>query len=232
MELIIASNLDAIRQRIDRAARASGRKGSDIKLVAVTKTVGVDRIRQAVSHGITAVGENRVQELVEKYQQLEGLGLEWHMIGHLQTNKVKYIVDKVSLIHSVDRIELVSEIQKRAKAAARKVDVLIQINVSGEQSKFGISVEDALPFVEQVSRYDSLSVKGLMTIAPYAEHPEEIRPVFRRLKEIFERLKETNIAGVSMDYLSMGMTGDFELAIEEGANIVRVGTGIFGERRY
>jgi pyridoxal phosphate enzyme (YggS family) len=232
MGLILASNLDAVRQRIDRAARSSGRKASDIKLVAVTKTVDPVTVRQAAGLGITAVAENRVQEMLEKYQQLEDLGLEWHMIGHLQTNKVKYIIDKVSLIHSVDRIEVVKEIQKRAGAAGRKANVLVQVNVSAEQSKFGISTADVLPFIEQLSKYRNLLVKGLMTIAPYTDNPEQARPVFRKLRELFDQVKEMSIDGVSMDYLSMGMTGDFEVAIEEGANIIRVGTAIFGQRRY
>jgi hypothetical protein len=227
----IRANLEEIKRRMEMAALASGRSREDIKLVAVTKTVDIDGIKEAINAGITSIGENRVQEMVDKYERLKDYSVEWHLIGHLQSNKVKYIVDKVDLIHSIDRMSVVKEIEKWAGKVDRKIDVLIQVNVSGEESKFGLPPEKVSGFIDRIREYKNLKIKGLMTIAPYTDDPEKVRPVFRRLRDIFEGIREKGMEGVNMEYLSMGMTGDFEVAIEEGANIIRVGTGIFGERR-
>ncbi|NLO25096.1 MAG: YggS family pyridoxal phosphate-dependent enzyme [Clostridiales bacterium] len=226
----IRDNLELVNKRIGEAAAASGRKREDIKLVAVTKTVGSENIREAADLGVTSIGENRVQEIISKYEDLKDCTLEWHMIGHLQRNKVKYIIDKVSLIHSVDTIALAREINKRAEKIRKRANVLLQINVSGEESKFGMEPVTVRDFLQQAEGLKNIHIRGLMTIAPFTNNPEEVRPVFARLKELFEAIKAGKSEGVDMDYLSMGMTGDYEVAIEEGANIVRVGTGIFGAR--
>lgn len=227
----INENLKNIYSTIKAAAEKSGRKSEDIKLIAVTKTVGVDRIRQVVEAGIMDLGENRVQELTEKFDQLDP-ACRWHLIGHLQTNKVKYIINKVSMIHSVDSISLAKEINSRAAKHGLKMDILLQINVSGEESKFGIDPSRVEEFLEAISHMENIHLKGLMTIAPYAENPEEIRPIFKKLYQIYIDIKSKSIDNVNMDYLSMGMSNDFEIAIEEGANMIRVGTGIFGKREY
>ncbi len=228
----IEENLIGIRKNIEKAAAATGRNGKDVKLVAVTKTVGVHEIREAVKAGISAVGENRVQEMVKKYDQLKELPVEWHFIGHLQTNKVKDIIDMVDLIHSVDRMSVAWEINKRAGRINRRVDVLVQVNVSGEKTKYGLHPGRVVPFVREIKDFDYLRIRGLMTIAPYTDRPEEVRRFFSALKGMFDEIGKLGLENVSMDYLSMGMTGDYTVAIEEGANMVRIGTGIFGERRY
>lgn len=227
----IKNNLDDIYSRIKVAAEKSGRKADDIKLIAVTKTIDVDRIKNVYEYGIFDMGENRVQELLEKYDKLDQ-SCRWHLIGHLQTNKVKYIIDKVQLIHSVDSLELAKEIDLRAGKLNKKVDILLQVNVSGEESKFGISPDQVQEYVEKISRFTNISLRGMMTIAPYAHNSEDIRPIFKKLYNIYIDIKKEKIDNVSMDYLSMGMSNDFELAIEEGANIVRIGTSIFGMRDY
>jgi pyridoxal phosphate enzyme (YggS family) len=230
-DLIIKENLDNIYSRIKAAAEKSGRHQEDIKLVAVTKTIDTDRIKSVYDCGILDMGENRVQELLEKYDKLDK-ECRWHLIGHLQTNKVKYIIDKVQMIHSVDSLQLAEEINLRAAKAGRKIDILLQVNVSGEESKFGISPDEVHVFVNIISQFGNIRLRGLMTIAPYAENTEDIRYVFRKLYNIYIDIKHEKIDNVSMDYLSMGMSNDFEVAIEEGANIVRIGTGIFGKRDY
>lgn len=227
----IKQNLDDIYTRIKAAAEKSGRKAKDIKLIAVTKTVEVDRIRNVSEYGVPDFGENRVQELLEKYDKFDE-ATKWHLIGHLQTNKVKYIIDKVHMIHSVDSFELAKEIDNRAGKTGKKMNVLLQVNVSGEETKFGIRPEEVNEYVEYISRLKNLSLRGMMTIAPFADNTQEIRPIFKNLYDIFIDIKNKRIDNVSMDYLSMGMSNDFEVAIEEGANIVRIGTGIFGKRNY
>jgi len=228
-ECDVKSNVEQVRKRIAEAAVKSGRKPEDIHIVAVTKTKGIEVIRKAVEEGIYDLGENKVQELLEKYDNIDSR-CRWHLIGHLQTNKVKYIIDKVSLIHSLDSLELAKEIQKRAEKADRVMDVLVQVNVAGEESKFGISPSEVRDFLLSVRKYKNLKVRGLMTIAPYAENPEDIRWVFRDLNKIFIDIKSENIDNIYMDYLSMGMSNDFEIAVEEGSNMVRIGTSIFGKR--
>ncbi|EMS71770.1 YggS family pyridoxal phosphate-dependent enzyme [Ruminiclostridium cellobioparum] len=227
----IKSNLDNIFKRVGAAAERSGRTMEDIRVIAVTKTVEADRIKNVYEYGLLDMGENRVQELTEKYDKLP-TDCKWHLIGHLQTNKVKYIIDKVEMIHSVDSMELAKEINSRAAKHGRKIDILLQVNVSGEDTKFGISPGDVDEYVGIISRMENISLRGLMTIAPFTQDPQVIRPVFRNLYNIYIDIKHKNIDNVNMDYLSMGMSNDFEIAIEEGANIVRIGTGIFGKRDY
>lgn len=226
---MIQDNIDAIRKRVAEAAERSGRKFEDIMIIAVTKTVDTDRIQQAVSCGMKELGENRVQELCDKYDIIDH-SCSWHLIGHLQTNKVKYIADKVKLIHSLDRLELAEEIQKRAEKLNRIIDVLLQVNIAEEESKFGMHKDKVMDFVQTIAKYPNIRVKGLMTIAPLAENPEDVRWVFREAKKLLIDIKAENIDNIAMDYLSMGMSGDFETAIEEGSNIVRIGTAIFGKR--
>ncbi|NLY43966.1 MAG: YggS family pyridoxal phosphate-dependent enzyme [Clostridiaceae bacterium] len=229
----LKENIINIKNRIARAAQKAGRSADEITLVAVTKTVAPDIINQAIELGIRNIGENKVQELLSKYDVIERKGdVHWHLIGHLQTNKVKYIVDKVDLIHSVDSIRLAEEINKRAQKINRVVDILIQVNVSQESSKFGIEVSQCDEIIRHISALPYIRIKGLMTIAPFTQDPEEVRPYFRMLRNLSIDIKQKKYDNVSMEYLSMGMTGDFEVAIEEGANLVRIGTAIFGERNY
>lgn len=217
----VLENLNRVRERICTATRRAGRDPGDIKLVAVTKTVPVDVIREAVGCGITYLGENRAQEFLKKYPLLPS-NLDWHFIGHLQTNKVKKIVGKVSLIHSLDRWSLAQALHRASREAGIVTRVLVQVNVAGEESKKGLSPAEVKDFVKEVSLLSGLRVCGLMTIAPWCEDPEQTRPVFRQLTELAHLLKLKN--------LSMGMSGDFEVALEEGANIIRLGTTLFGER--
>ncbi len=225
----IYNNCDRIRERMSAAARRAGRDPADVKLIAVSKTVDPDRIRKALEWGIADLGENRVQELCDKADILDG-GFRWHLIGHLQTNKVKYIIDKVGMIHSLDRMELAEEIQKRAEKAGRVVEALVQVNVAAEDTKFGISPEEALGFIRNVAEMGNIKIKGLMTIAPLAESPEEVRWVFAGLRKLLIDIRKENIDNIDMDCLSMGMSNDFEVAIEEGATMVRIGTALFGKR--
>ncbi|HEY9061204.1 MAG TPA: YggS family pyridoxal phosphate-dependent enzyme [Pseudobacteroides sp.] len=225
----IKRNIEEVSKRVAAAAHRSGRKLEDIQIIAVTKTVGIEKINCAIDQGLNVLGENRVQELCEKYDILNR-DCRWDLIGHLQTNKVKYIIDKVNLIHSVDRMELVQEIQKKAEKAGRVIDVLVQVNVAGEQSKFGLSHHEVKDFIKKINPFDAVKVKGLMTIAPYLQDIEAVRPVFKELYKIFIDIREENIDNIDMKLLSMGMSNDFEAAIEEGANIVRIGTAIFGKR--
>jgi PLP dependent protein len=222
-------NIDSIRQRVLIAAEKSGRKYEDIKIIAVSKTIGPDVMMEVIGNGILDLGENRVQELCEKYDIINK-ECNWHLIGHLQTNKVKYIIDKVTLIHSVDSLELAKEIQLRASKISSIQEILIQVNVSGEESKFGLNPIEVKDFIKEISTYPNVKIKGLMTIGPNTEDKEKIRMVFRNLKKIFIDIKQENIDNIDMDALSMGMSNDFEIAIEEGANIVRIGSAIFGQR--
>lgn len=227
----IAGNVADVRARAAVAAVKSGRRPEDVTIIAVTKTIEPDRILAAFNEGMRDLGENRVQELCQKYDILDR-GIKWHLIGHLQTNKVKQIIDKVSLIHSVDSIELAKEIDKRAGIAGIRKDILVQVNVAEEESKFGINVKQAPQFIRELAELLNIRVVGLMTVAPLAQDQEEIRWVFRGLKKLFIDIKQENIDNIYMQHLSMGMSNDFEAAIEEGATIVRVGTSIFGKRQY
>lgn len=227
----LTSNINDVRQRIEKAAVKSGRKPEDITLVAVTKTVDAEIINQALHLGIKDIGENKVQEIQNKYGLVKQ-EVNWHLIGHLQTNKVKYIIDKVQLIHSVDSFKLAEEINHRAKAIGKMMDILIQVNVSEEESKYGIKTTECEELIKAISALTNIKVRGLMTIAPYVSNPEGVRIYFRQLKNLSIDIGQKNYDNITMDYLSMGMTGDFEVAIEEGANIVRIGTAIFGRRKY
>jgi len=226
----IAVNIGKIRERIAAAASRAGRDPNMIKLMAVTKTVSPERIKEAVAAGIYLFGENYVQEAKEKIAALEK-GVKWHMIGHLQTNKAKYAVHFFDCVQSVDRIGLAQELDKRARLAGHKIHALIEVNVSGEQSKSGIDAAAALELVKGVAALENISVRGLMTMPPYSDNPENARPYFRALKELAGEISRAQIPGILMNELSMGMTDDFEVAIEEGATIVRVGRAIFGARR-
>lgn len=228
----IRENIESIRKRIADAAKRAGRDADDIKLIAVTKTVDVDKVEEAIAAGALDAGENKPQELARKYEVL-GDKIRWHQIGSLQTNKVKYIIDKVCMIHSLDREGLAEEIDKRASKIGRVIDCLVQVNISGEESKHGMSREEVEPFVRLVAeKYPNIKIKGLMTMAPFDAERDEIKKVFRDLKELSDEINNMNIGNVEMKELSMGMTNDFEIAVEEGATMVRVGTAIFGKRNY
>ncbi|TEB17971.1 hypothetical protein Psfp_00094 [Pelotomaculum sp. FP] len=224
----VVKNLRRLQERIVTAAMRAGRNPGEIKLVAVTKTVPVEKIKEALDCGVNRLGENRVQEFLNKYQQLPP-GVEWHFIGHLQTNKVNKIIGKVHLIHSLDRWELAEELHQAAIKRGQVAKVLVQVNVAGEKSKYGLAPSETVDFVASATGLAGLSVEGLMTIAPWSVNPEEVRPVFRQLKDIARKV-EDRAPGSKMDYLSMGMSGDWEVAVEEGANILRIGTAVFGER--
>ncbi len=230
METDIVSNVMGIRQRMAAAAERCGRNHEDINLMAVSKTVPPERVHEAIKAGITWFGENYVQEAREKIPAV-GQNVSWHMIGHLQTNKVKYVVHLFDWIHSVDRIELAKELDKRAAQNQRTLKVLLEVNVSGEVSKIGVEPSRVPELVRQISLMPNLDVQGLMTMPPFFENPEDARPYFIALRELRDKIASENIPGIQMKELSMGMTGDFEVAIEEGATIIRVGRAIFGERQ-
>lgn len=227
---LIKENFENIVRKIENACIRANRKTDEVKLITVTKTVDETRIREALEAGAYALGENRVQEAVEKYDCLKNG--ELHIIGHLQKNKVKYIIDKAELIHSVESLELVKEIDKRAKQIDKLQKILIEVNVSGEESKFGITPDAVLDFVKETAKYSNVRIEGLMTVAPFGETEERLRKIFSALKKISLDIEAEKIDTVNMGELSMGMTDDFEIAIEEGATMVRVGTGIFGRRDY
>ena len=229
---MIRENILDVQGKIAAACEKSGRSVSDVCLIAVSKTKPVEMLQEAYDAGIRDFGENKVQELVDKYAVLPS-DIRWHMIGHLQRNKVKYIIDKVAMIHSVDSLRLAEEISKEACKRNLTVDILVEINVSGEESKFGSTSEEAVELVNSICALPGICVKGLMTVPPFVEDPEENREYFRKLAQLSVDIKNKNIdnryEGV---HLSMGMTGDYTVAVEEGATFVRVGTGIFGERNY
>ncbi|MBN1932459.1 MAG: YggS family pyridoxal phosphate-dependent enzyme [Desulfobacterales bacterium] len=217
-------------ERIRKAAEISGRDPETIRLVAVTKTVSVDRVAEAIDAGVTILGENYIQEAREKVTALSSYPVSWHFIGHLQTNKSKYVVKFADLIHSVDSLKLAQSIDKQAKKINKIQKILIQVNIGEENSKSGISVQNARDLIKEMSTLQNLSIKGLMILPPFFNNPEKVRPYFVEIRNLRDRLKKENIPNVSMNELSMGMTGDFEVAIEEGATLVRIGTAIFGER--
>ncbi len=228
---MIKENLQEVEMRIQEACKRANRNREEVTLIAVSKTQPVLKLEEVYQEGIRHFGENKVQELTDKCAQLPA-DIQWHMIGHLQRNKVKYIVDKVTLIHSVDSIRLAQSIEQEAAKKDVVVDILIEVNVAQEESKFGLKVEEVINLVEEIALYPHLRIKGLMTIAPYVENPEKNRTVFRSLKKLSVDITAKNIDNVSVEILSMGMTNDYEVAIEEGATMIRVGTGIFGERNY
>ena len=228
---MVRENLETVEANIRKACANAGRSRDEVTLIAVSKTKPVSMLEEIYAEGIRTFGENKVQELTEKYDQLPA-DIKWHMIGHLQRNKVKYIVDKVSLIHSVDSYRLAEEINIQAKKHQVTVPILIEVNVAGEDTKFGVRPEETLRLVEEIASLENVRIQGLMTIAPFVEDPEENRVHFRRLKQLSVDIDSKNIDNVHMEILSMGMTNDYMVAIEEGATMVRVGTGIFGARNY
>lgn len=228
---MIKENLITINQNIQTACLHSGRNTDEVTLIAVSKTKPAALLKEAYQEGCRDFGENKVQELIDKYEQLPK-DIKWHMIGHLQRNKVKYIVGKTALIHSVDSLKLAEEISKESTKKEVTTAVLIEVNVAGEESKFGVAVEEAESLIQSVALLPGIVIKGLMTIAPYVADAEENRQYFERLKQLSVDISRKNIDNVNMNVLSMGMTGDYAVAIEEGATYIRVGTGIFGERQY
>ena len=228
---MIRENIEHVENTIDEACRQSGRNRSEVTLIAVSKTKPVEMLKEAYETGCRDFGENKVQELVDKYEVLPK-DIRWHMIGHLQRNKVKYIVDKVYLIHSVDSLRLAEEISKEAAKKNVDVNILVEVNVAGEETKFGAGCEEAKQLVYDIAQLPHVHIQGLMTIAPYVENPEKNRIYFQQLKKLLVDIRSENIDNVSMKVLSMGMTGDYAVAVSEGATYVRVGTGIFGERNY
>ena len=228
---MLKENLANAEKNIEQACKNAGRNRNEVTLIAVSKTKPVEMLQEIYDENIRDFGENKVQELCSKMEQLPS-DIRWHMIGHLQRNKVKYIVGKVELIHSVDTYRLAEEINIQAKKQNVIVPILVEVNIAHEESKFGISAEDATLLVEEISRLENIRIKGLMTIAPYVKNPEDNRLYFRKIKQLSVDITNKNIDNVSMEILSMGMTGDYEVAIEEGATMVRVGTGIFGARNY
>jgi len=229
--LALKRNIEDVLTRVKDAAVVSDREVSDIELVAVTKTVDVDVINKAIDYGILHIGESRVQELLKKYEQI-GNVVKWHLIGHLQRNKVKYIIDKVDIIHSLDSFRLAKEINKRAENINRIVECLLQVNVSKGKTKYGVNLEDVKHILEDITSLNNIRIVGLMTIAPHVDDKEQIRQCFRALKNIFDQISKIDFPNIKMKYLSMGMSDDFEIAIQEGANFIRVGTSIFGGRNY
>jgi pyridoxal phosphate enzyme (YggS family) len=229
MSALIKEQIEIIRQRIAAAARTSGRPASDVRLMAVTKTVDDQRIMQAIDAGVDMIGENYVQEARRKIE-LMGKSVQWHLIGHLQINKAKYAVRLFDMIHSLDRIELARELDRRSGTAGVLTKVLIEVNISGEETKRGVAPRNALPLIREVSTLENLSVQGLMTMPPWFDDPQAARPFFVALRELRERVAAENLPRVQMRELSMGMSQDYEVAVEEGATIVRIGRSIFGER--
>mgnify|MGYP001126255098 CR=1 FL=1 len=226
---MIAENLKQVEENICAACKRVGRNRDEVTLVAVSKTKPVEMIQEAMAEGMVAFGENRVQELMDKLEKIKE-PLQWHLIGHLQRNKVKYIIGHVCLIHSVDSFRLAEQINQESEKRQIKTDILLEINIADEDSKFGLKKEQVIPVLKQMAVLPYLRVRGLMTVAPFVENAEENRKHFQNMKKLMVDINQKNIDNVYMDILSMGMTGDYEVAIEEGATIVRVGTGIFGER--
>lgn len=224
-------NLEEVNENIERACKRVGRNRDDVTLIGVTKTIDEAIINESLKYGIDNIGENKVQEVTRKYDNIQK-GVKWHLIGHLQSNKVKYIIDKVDLIHSVDSLKLAKEINKRAAQHEKVMEVLIQVNIVDEDGKFGISKADIDALLQGISELKNIKVMGLMNIAPFYGDPEMARKDFKVMKELFDSLKHVAYSNVEMTYLSMGMTGDYEVAVEEGANLLRVGTGIYGARDY
>lgn len=227
----IAENYNTVKTNIEKACERAGRPAEEVTLLAVSKTKPLKMLMDAYRAGARDFGENKVQELMDKIPGMPS-DIRWHMIGHLQRNKVKYIVDKVYLIHSVDSLRLAEEISREAVKKQVEVNILIEVNVAQEESKFGTTVEETTSLIREIAVLPGVHIKGLMTIAPFVENAEENRPYFQKLRQLAVDIGNKNIDNVSMNILSMGMTGDYEVAAEEGSTIVRVGTGIFGERDY
>ncbi len=228
---MVKENLEKVHENIKKACEKAGRDPKEVTLISVSKTKPIPMLEEAYAAGSRDFGENKVQEIIDKYPQLAS-DIRWHMIGHLQRNKVKYIIDKTALIHSVDSLRLAQEISSQAGKRQLEIDILIEVNIAGEESKFGIPYEETVSLIEEISVLPHIHIIGLMTIAPFVTNPEDNRKYFRKIRELSVDIKQKNIDNVTMSVLSMGMTGDYMVAIEEGATMVRVGTGIFGERNY
>ena len=232
----VVENISGVYRRISNAAEKAGRMPEDIKLIAVTKTVGIQHIKEAIDAGLRIFGESKVQEAREKIQdsrfKIQGADIQWHLIGHLQKNKAKTAVELFDLIHSVDSAELAETINKYAEKAGKTQKVLIQVKLSDEISKYGILKNNLVELIKEIGGLKNLSIKGLMTIPPFFENPESARHYFRELRTLRDNINELRVTGCELRELSMGMTNDFEVAIEEGATMVRIGTAIFGERKY
>ncbi|MFR5072440.1 MAG: YggS family pyridoxal phosphate-dependent enzyme [Bianqueaceae bacterium] len=226
----LRNNLESVRDSIARAAARAGRNPEDVLLLPVTKTLGADVVEQAWQLGIRQVGENKVQEILSK-KEVMGEKMQFHMIGHLQRNKVHQVLDKACLIHSVDSVRLAEEINREAEKKGLTARILLELNVAREESKYGILEEDLDALLQNLARFQHIRVEGLMTVAPFVENPEENRKIFRRMREIFIDIRQKKVNNIDMQILSMGMTNDYEIAVEEGATIVRVGTGLFGHRQ-
>lgn len=226
---MIRENLELTKETIKKACERSGRCSSDVTLIAVTKTKPIEMLREAYAAGSRDFGENKVQEIISKSPLLPD-DIRWHMIGHLQKNKVRQVIDKVVMIHSVDSVELAAQIEKEAAKKNLDIDILIEVNVAGEESKTGFHVYEVLEAIAQISKFCHVHIRGFMTIAPFVDNSEENRDIFKKLSQLCVDIKSKNIDNVKVDVLSMGMTGDFEVAVEEGATMIRVGTGIFGAR--
>lgn len=222
----IAENIAEIKKNVEAARKKSPNPNQPVTLVAVTKTRTPEQIHEVLAAGQTILGENRVQELLDKYDTV-GPEATWHIIGHLQSNKVKYITDKVTLVHSLESQSLAKELNQRMLALGRPMDCLVQVNIADEESKFGLPKEEVLPFLEMVSKMPGIHVKGLMLIAPFFEDTGQVRPIFRQMYQLFQEVKEKQIPGIDMELLSMGMSHDYQVAVEEGANMIRVGRSVF-----
>lgn len=230
--MAIKDNVAEIKEQIRVSAEKSGRKEEDILLLAVTKLHEPYEIEEVVDSGLVDFGENKVQELLSKYDKIKG-PVRWHLIGHLQRNKVKDIIDKVYMIHSVDSMRLAKEINKRAEQKGLTVNILIQVNAAEDEAKFGVKIEETAPLIDDiVENCPNIRIRGLMCIAPFYEDPNDARPCFKEMKKLYDSYKDDSREAVDFKYLSMGMSGDFPVAIEEGSNTVRVGTAIFGKRDY
>ena len=228
---MLKENLADVEAKIVKACENSGRQRDDVTLIAVSKTKPVETLKEAYDLGVRVFGENKVQELTDKYEALPK-DIQWHMIGHLQRNKVKYIIDKVALIHSVDSMRLAETIEKEAAKHNITANILIEVNVAKEESKFGLMPEELDELIDKIKDFNHIQVKGLMTIAPFVENPETNREIFRSLRKLSVDISNKNVDNVNVSILSMGMTNDYTVAVEEGATMVRVGTGIFGARNY
>jgi len=227
----LKTRLENVLNRIKNAALACGRDPETIRLVAVSKTIPTDMVKEAIEAGVKILGENYIQEARKKFDALSSYPVSWHFIGHLQTNKAKYAVRLFDLIHSVDSLKLARELNKQTKKINKIQQILIQVNISMESTKAGVYEQDALSLIKDISHLENLSVKGLMTMPPFFNEPEKVRPYFSALRKLRDQIKKESIPNIAMDELSMGMTGDFEAAIDEGASLVRIGTAIFGERK-
>ncbi len=228
----IKYNIADILKNVEASANKVGKTLDDITVIAVTKTVDYKRANEAIEAGLNNLGENRVQEFMNKYEQMDNSNINWHIIGHLQTNKVKYIINKVKLIHSLESLSLAEEINKRSKQNGVVTEVLIELNIGEEESKFGIKNNELIDFIKSVENLEYIKIVGLMTVAPYVENKEDVRWVFKEMKNLYDVVSNMSFKNVQMKYLSMGMTNDYDVAIEEGSNVIRIGTAIFGSRVY